>query len=511
MMLLLSAEQIRAWDAYTIAQEPIASVDLMERAASCFVDWFTLRFYPDQQRPIYIICGPGNNGGDGLVVSRLLLERGYQVFTYAVLFTPKKSEDFKVNEERLSKLKPLITITEEEDFPEIPSQGIVIDALLGTGINRPASGLCLSAVQWINDSQSTEVIAMDMPSGLFTDQALPEEAIAVRADYTVSFQAQKVAFMFAENAPYTGEVSILNIGLHPNYLEQVHTTYTYVTPDHIAPMYRRRKQYSHKGTYGHIMLVGGSKGKIGAIVLSSKASLRAGVGLLTSYVPYCGYNIFQTAVPEAMCITDPDFDCITEVPVVLNKFSSIGMGPGMGTQKESQEALKDFLTLYDNPMVLDADALNMMGKDPELLDKIPENSILTPHPKEFERLLGDKEYSNQFERLELQLAFSKRYNVIVVLKGAHTCITTPLGTVFFNSTGNPGMATAGSGDVLTGIITGLLGQGYAPVEAAVLGVYIHGLSADLAVEEVGVQAMIASDVVSYLGKAWKTIETYTFI
>jgi len=291
--------------------------------------------------------------------------------------------------------------------------------------------------------------------------------------------------------------------LHPNAIEQTESVYNFLTKEFISGKIKRREKFSHKGTYGHALLIAGSYGKMGASVLASQACLRSGVGLLTSHVPRLGYEIIQNSVPEAMISIDPFETVFSEVPE-LSPFSAIGIGPGLDKMPETQFALKALLQAKPNKLIIDADALNILSENQDWYGLLPENTILTPHPKEFERLAGPS--SNSFQRLQIQLQFSAKYNVIVVCKGANTCITFPDGRVFFNSTGNPGMATGGSGDVLTGIIVGLLAQNYSPEDATLIGVYLHGLAGNLAATEFGEYSLIAGDIISHLGKAFLQLE-----
>ena len=342
-----------------------------------------------------------------------------------------------------------------------------------------------------------------MPSGLFgEDNSDNDPEKILRADYTLTFQFPKLSFFFPENEAFTGEWIVLDIGLHPDIIASTPTPYYYLSREDVAERIRPRRKFSHKGTYGHAMLISGSCGRMGAAVLASRGCLRSGVGLLTVHVPRLGNDILQTAVPEAMLESDQSDILFSEVPD-LSPYSAVGAGPALGTRSNSQKALHTLITTAKIPLVLDADALNMLSLHPEWYDELPEDTVLTPHPKEFERLAGPAE--NGYQRVHKALEFAVKYKVIVVLKGAHTAITTPAGEVWFNMTGNPGMATAGSGDVLTGIILGLLAQRYEPAAAAMIGVYIHGLAGDLAREERGEEALIASDIIENLGGAFKKV------
>ena len=501
-MKILPVEKIREADAYTIEHEPIASIDLMERAASQIFHWLIKRV--DKTHHFRVFAGPGNNGGDGLAVARMLHQKGYHVDVYIVRYTDKTSEDFNVNYRRLQKETnvEIKDIQTPDDFPEMNSEEILIDAIFGSGLTRPVTGFVGDVVDKINNSDVVKV-AIDMPSGLFADKtSIKDENHIVRADYTLSFQLPKLAFMMAENDPFVGSWHLLDIGLHPDYLNSVPTQNYFMVKEDVAPLLKTRRKFSHKGTYGHALLIAGSYGKMGAAVLSAEACLRSGVGLLHVHLPQVGYNIMQTALPEAMISLDRYPNYFSEVPDLL-PYDAVGIGPGLGKEHQSQMALKLLLQEYKRPMVLDADALNILAENPTWLPFLPSSAILTPHPKEFERLAG--KWEDDFDKLEKQRAFASKYQVVVVLKGAHTSICSPDGKCYFNSTGNPGMATAGSGDVLTGIITGLLAQSYSPLEAAVLGVYLHGFAGDLSAKKVGYEALLASDLIKRLGKSFKKL------
>ena len=383
----------------------------------------------------------------------------------------------------------------------LPPGFVLIDALFGTGLNRAAEGLAADLIQVIN--QSTDpMIAIDMPSGLFTDISSHGQ-ISIRATHTLSFQCYKLAFLLPENALATGQVHILDIGLHPQYQEETATHFELLDDTIIQAIYRVRSRFAHKGNFGHALLLAGSTGKMGAAVLAARACLRSGAGLLSCHIPGNGLNILQTSVPEAMAIPDPHPDSVSSV-VSPEKYSAVGIGPGIGLSPESADCLKSLLDRYTQPVVIDADALNILATDKSLQERIPEGSILTPHPKEFERLAGPSQ--NDVDRIQKARELAARVKVVVVLKGHHTLVATPGGLCYFNNTGNAGMATAGSGDVLTGILTGLLAQGYSPVEAALLGVYLHGLAGDIAAAETSMESLIAGDIVSGLGQAFRQLQ-----
>lgn len=499
-MKILKADQIRSWDQFTIDKQPIASIDLMERAATkCFEwldenGWFVYSFS--------VFCGKGNNGGDGLAIARMLANRGCKVSVYILEFGHKGTEDFQTNLAKLHQYSSVdIHFIQDENFHSLAKETIVIDALFGSGLTRPPDGITSSLIDHINNS-GCAIISIDVPSGMSVDQSSKGNKI-VKANYTLSFQCYKLAFLLAENAAYVGEVVILDIGLMPEFLTSLDTNLEIVDKTFIRSIYKPRNRFAHKGNFGHALIVAGSYGKIGAAVLAGKACLRSGVGLLTCFIPKCGYEVLQTAVPEAMVMVDANSSIITKVDDDVLKYDSIGIGPGLGTASETRAAVKELVSVYKKPIVLDADALNGLSMEKKL-PSLPPGSILTPHPKEFERLFGESK--NDFERIEKALKNAKLLSCTIVLKGHHTFIATASGKGYFNNTGNAGMATAGSGDVLTGMITALLAQGYSSEEASVLAVYLHGLAGDIAANEFSKEAMIAGDIIEKIGNAFKQFE-----
>ncbi len=498
-MKIFPIEQIREADQYTIKHEPIASIDLMERAASAVCDYI-LEAAPDLRKSIHVFCGLGNNGGDGLVLSRFLLHVGFPVNTYIFRYSEQTSADFDVNLDRLQKhpKSKIYDLTAESELPTIAPDELIVDAIFGSGLARPIRGFTAQLIRHLNQSQAV-TIAVDIPSGLFADQPSPTGSAIVQADITLSFQMPKLAFMFPENDRLVGKWEILDIGLHPDYINKSATKHFFMTHEDVSPLLKKRGKFDHKGTFGHALLIAGGFGKMGAAILTTRAALRSGVGLVHTHVPRWGASIMQTACPEAMLSIDRYEYYLSEMPS-LEAYSAVGVGPGLGTEEQTQKALKLLIQECSLPLVLDADALNILSMNKTWIPFFPKNTILTPHPKEFERLAGS--WKNDFERLEKQREMAVKYGIYIVLKGAHTGIAFPDGHVYFNSTGNPGMATGGSGDVLTGIITGLLAQGYPPGKAAVLGVYLHGLAGDMAVDEISPEALIAGDLTLYLGKAF---------
>lgn len=502
-MKILSASQVQEWDLYTIANEPVSSLGLMERAANVCAEWISKRFPVSQY--IQVVCGLGNNGGDGLAVARLLAKRAYKVSVFIVRYSETTSEDFEENEKRLQEQKSIVikNVYSVGDLPDFSKDDLVIDAIFGIGLSRSAEGLAGDVIYSINKSRAT-IISIDVPSGLFSDKTSINNKNIIKATYTLTFEQPKLAFMYPENAESIGKWEILSIGLHKEYLESATASNCFLAKEDISKILKPRKKFSHKGNYGHALLIAGSYGKMGAAVLSAKGCMRAGAGLLTVRVPKCGYVILQTSLPEAMLDVDSSEICFSK-RVDLQKYNALGIGPGIGRAPETEKAFKLLIQEVSVPMVIDADAINILSENKTWLSFTKYENIYTPHPKEFERLIGKS--SDNFQRHQMQLDFAKKYFSYVILKGAYTCIACPDGTSYFNSSGNPGMATAGAGDVLTGIILGFLAQGYNSKEACLLGVYIHGLAADIAAEKVSKTALIAEDIISNLGEAFLTIET----
>ena len=501
-MKILSKDEIKKVDGYTILHEPIDSIDLMERAANACTNWIIQHIQPHLS--INVFCGVGNNGGDGLATARLLLQKGFIVKTFIVRAMAIPSEDFIKNEKRLASTKntEIYELVHVDQFPHLSESDIVIDALFGIGLNKPIEGIYSQVIQMINESSKT-VIAIDIPSGLMADtSSAANDGAIIKATYTLSFETVKLAFMMAENADFVGQFYILSIGVNQDIIQTFTTAPQLLELSMVQHILQPRKPFAHKGNFGHAVIIAGSYGKMGAAVLAAKACLRTGAGLLTMHVPSCGYSIIQTCIPEAM-VTCDEHDKFIATSIVLGRHQAIGIGPGLGCEKETANVLKLILRQNTQPMVIDADAINIIAEKLSWMKLITAGSIFTPHPKEFERLVGKT--SNQFERFSKQVEFSKRYQIFIVLKGKYTCITCPDGQAYFNSTGNPGMAKGGSGDALTGILTGLLAQGNTPKETCLLGVYLHGLAGDLAMAEIGERSLLASDLIDYIGKAYQSI------
>lgn len=499
MQPILNIEQIREWDKFTIENEPISSIDLMERAATAFTKRF-LEVIEKEDPNILLIASKGNNGGDGLVAGRLLNEKGYSVDILIADIQQNGSQDFNINLDRLDKKRiPYKYLNKYDDIPDFSSYDYIIDALFGSGLHRPVTGYWAELIEAINSSNKP-VYSLDIPSGMYADKTI--DGIAIKCDTCFTFETTKLGMLMSDNAEILKDWKTVSIGLKKEFLTTIDIKNYLIEKSDIKSILRPRNKFDHKGKYGHALISGGNKGMIGASVLSSKACLKTGAGLVTALVPDIGYNILQTVIPEVMTLSGYGNDFLSAVPP-LKKYSAIGIGPGLGKHDFTIDFLNEFLEKADIPLVIDADALNIIAENNYLIKKIPENSILTPHPGEFARLFGPS--ANSFERLDLLRQKAKEFKIFIVLKGAYTAIATPAGTVYFNNTGNPGMATAGSGDVLTGMITGLLSQGYSPLEASITGVFLHGLAGDIAGKRNGHYSLIAGDIVDNISNAFLDI------
>jgi hydroxyethylthiazole kinase-like uncharacterized protein yjeF len=495
-MKIFTAAQIKACDAFTIQEQNITSLELMERAAGACFEWIRKNYSMDT--PVLVICGMGNNGGDGLAITRILLQEGFSAKAVVLKHTEQFSPDATQNFTLLHHLAPdnVQILTEGMFVTELPENILLIDCLFGTGLNRPLEGWPAEFVREINELKNDK-IAVDIPSGLPSDSLPAKDASVIKAKHTLSFQFYKRSFLHKEAEPFTGTVHLLNIGLSEKFITTTHSQYNTIDLDLIKSIYQPRNQFGHKGAYGKAVLIGGSYGKIGAIALSTKAALRSGAGLVFIQAPQCGYEILQISNPEAMFIRGGK-DYIEQIDVEAN--TTVGIGPGLGQQPETKKALLSFLEHYNEPVVLDADALNILSEKEDYLHLLTPDTILTPHPKEFERLFGAAKDS--MYQVEIGRAKAMKYNIFIVLKGHHTAVLTPSGECWYNTTGNAGMATGGTGDVLTGIITSLRAQDYRAKNAALLGVYLHGLAGDIAATALSQEALIAGDILDYIGKAF---------
>ncbi|MCI0522332.1 MAG: NAD(P)H-hydrate dehydratase [Bacteroidales bacterium] len=498
-MKIFTSAEIREIDAATISLEPVTPGGLMERAATAAFG--KIKEYIAHDSNVTVFAGPGNNGGDGLVIARLLHEEQHHVRVYVVETGAAHSNEFRLNADRLARsgVAPF-TLADITLFPAVNRNEVIIDAIFGTGLSKPPSGIAAEVIRRINLT-GANVISVDVPSGLFCeDNTDANRDTIVRSSLTLTFQFPKISFMFAGNDDFTGRWEVVDIGLHQETIMKKPSRYHYIMREDVTPLLRKRRKFDHKGTCGHALLVAGSYGKAGAAILAAGAALRAGAGLVTVHTPVAAVLPVQAALPEVMVSPDPGAEFITAVPD-LSRYDAAGIGPGMGTDPDSRNVLKTILETSRIPLVLDADALNILARNRELLSLIPPHSVLTPHPGEFKRLTGEE--MTDFQLLERESRFAAEHNCILVLKGAHTSVALPDGRIFFNSTGNPGMATGGSGDVLTGMITALLAQGYDPVKAAIAGVYLHGAAGDVALRIHSEEAVIAGDILMNIGRAFR--------
>ncbi len=508
-MKLFTTQATRLLDQTAIEYESITSLDLMERAASAITGEICRTITPD--RRIYIFAGPGNNGGDALATARLLSERGYRptAYLFNTLASRHLSSNCEVNRRRLRECISInfqeITSHSGQFIPPAINEGdVIIDGLFGTGLKEPVEGGFASLIRFINDSKAF-VISLDIPSGMYGEwnQNNLHERI-VRAHLTLTLQSPKLAFFFAENEKFIGKVRVLDLNLHPRAIADTETPYYLTTEPDVAQRLRIRNRFSSKHDYGHLLLAAGQYAMTGAAVLSARAALHSGAGLVTVHSPRCSHLILQTAVPEAIYSPDKGENLIEQIPV-HPRYTAIAAGPGMGYNETTFAAFSHLIQEIKQPLLLDADALNCIAQDPSVLRMLPPETILTPHVYEFERIFGAE--NNDESRFKNLTYIAKKYDLIIVLKGRYTAVALPNGSVHLNYTGNPGMATAGSGDALTGVIGSLLAQGYAPAEAAIIGVYLHGVAGDLAAQAESEEYITAGDIIAHLGQAFKQIKS----
>ena len=503
-MKIFTTAQIRELDKYTIEHEPIASLDLMERAARVLTQVVVQEW--TVATPIVIFAGPGNNGGDALAMARMLSEQNYQVSVYLFNISGHLSADCAANKQRLldTKLaKNFVEVSTEFDPPVLDSNTLVIDGLFGSGLNKPLAGGFASLVKYINASPS-KVVSIDVPSGLMTeDNAYNVRANIIRANMTLTLQNPKLSFLFPENQQIVGQLRVLDIKLSKEGIEKIEASFTMIEESDVRERLLTRSPFAHKGQMGTALMIAGCYGMAGAAVLATKACLRAGVGKVVVNSPRRNIPILQTAIPEAVVRSGSEETIFAET-IDTDDYQAMGIGPGLGQSEQTAIALIAQLRRTQCPIVADADAINILGNHRAWLQQLPKEIILTPHPKELDRLEGHS--ADTYERITKACNLAERLKGYVILKGHHTAICCPDGHVMFNTTGNAGMATAGSGDVLTGILTGLLARGYKPQDACIVGVYLHGLAGDLAAKEIGEESLIAGDIIQYIGKAFKRLK-----
>lgn len=499
-MQLYTASALEQWELKTMQEQELAPLQLMERAAFACTEWLFHQF--SNTTEFIVFCGAGNNGGDGLAITRMLLNVGIIAQALWIGNKNKISDSNKRNLNRLENEYPEAIQFGTQDLEnKLGSKAVVIiDALLGIGTSRPAIGLLAEAIHKMN-SFVNKKISIDLPSGLPADECFEEHAPVVNADFTLTFQQYKRSLLHPEGGRKAGEIVVLDIDLSADFYEQSKSDFYYTSQEEAALIYQPRKQYTHKGTYGTAMLMGGSYGMIGAISFAAKSASRAGAGKTIIHAPACGEVTLQTLCPEALF--QPSGQQHIESFEGWSHATAIGIGPGMGTEASTAKALEELLHHCDKPMVLDADAINIIAGHKAWLDLLPENTILTPHPKEFERLFGTT--NNSFQRLALAVKKSQEFKIIIVLKDRHTAVCLPSGDCHYNLSGNAALATGGTGDVLCGLITGLLSQGYPARDAALLAVYLHGKAGEIAGRKFGLEAVLAEDVATAIGEAYKSL------
>lgn len=501
-MKIFTSAQIHELDNYTIEHEPVKSIDLMERAARALT--LAITDVWGSATSVIVFAGPGNNGGDALAVARMLLDKGYDVRAYLFNISGRLSEDCAENKRRLldKKAKALVEVTQEFEPPQLEAGMLVVDGLFGSGLNKPLAGGFASLVKYVNASPA-QVVSIDVPSGLMTeDNTYNVRANIMRADLTLTLQLPKLSFLFPESQQFLGRVKVLDIRLSAEGIAEIPSQYTLLEENDVRRLLLPRDPFAHKGKMGNALIIAGSYGMGGAAVLATKACLRAGVGKATICTPKQNNVIIQISVPEAIVRSGRDETVFSEA-VDTEDFQAVGIGPGLGTSEQTAIALITQLRRTPCPIVADADALNILASHRAWMQQLPPGIILTPHPKELDRLEGHS--TDSYERLTKACALAERIQGYVLLKGHHSALCLPDGHVVFNSTGNAGMATAGSGDVLTGIITGLLARGYKRADACIVGMYLHGLAGDIAAREVGEESLIAGDIIRCLPQAFRRL------
>ena len=501
-MKLFTREQLLAWDKASIDLLYADSSDLMELTGSqCAL---ALLDRAPAGRYVFF-CGTGNNGGDGLVMARLLHEQQMGVHVYIIGEPDKGSKDFRLNLQRALDCDVSLEFIHEmpDDEFDIEHDDVLVDAIIGTGLKGPVEDWRADLIEEINGF-TNPIVSIDIPSGLDADAEEEQEGSIIEAAFTFTLQVPKRALLFSENDHFVGKLLIVALALDPEYAEDENCHWQFVNDADLWHVLRPIEKYRHKGNRGHLQIIAGSRGMMGAAMLASYASMRAGAGKVTACVPECGVHMMQTSVPEVLCQSGLG-ENVCEHFEAVEGATALVIGPGCSAGPEATKMIDTWLRTCKLPAVIDADALNIIAQE-GWLKRLPQRCVITPHVGEFDRLFG-KHYSS-FDRLQTQLKISRELKIFILLKGAHTRITAPNGFVYFNSTGNPGMATAGSGDVLSGMIGSFLAQGYEPLDAALLGAFLHGLAGDFAAESRGVDSMIARDIIEFIGDAFVQLRSF---
>ncbi len=504
-MKIFNSAQIAEIDRYTLEAQHLKEYDLVTRVGKRLAQWMRGNLVLKRSK-VVIFAGTGNNGNDAIALAKILGGWDIDCQLYVI---GSKSKNSSLRRQLIEELYIFSTVRwkelcEGDEIPPLPNICYIVDGIFGTGLNRSVEGFYCKLIEKINSS-GAKVISIDVPSGLLSDHRNEDEsASVVRAHHTLTIQFPKLCMFFKENYQYTGDWEVIDVDLDLDIIDTIETPYSMIEKNSVRSILKKRGKYSHKGDYGHGLLIAGSAGMAGSAILAARGALRAGLGLLTLHVPKRLHDILQVSVPEAICETDRSDSIFTGInPRIAEKFDAVAVGPGIGKSPDTVAALKDIINSCNRPMVIDADAINILSTNKEMLELIPQNSVITPHPREFARIAG--KYRDSREAAEMQMEFSAKNNITVVLKGANTSVSTPDGKMWFNSTGNPGMATAGSGDVLGGIILGFLSQGYSAREAAIAGTYLHGLSGDIVAAIKGEASLIAGDIADNLGEAFKRV------
>lgn len=504
-MRIFNNETIRAIDKATIENENVTASDLVERASEAIANEIISRWRPN--KPISIFAGFGNNGADALAVARILIEQGYnpEIFLFNIGGN-MLSNECRICRDKLLELGDInfTEIVKNFTLPALSSNHVVIDGLFGSGLNKPICGGFTTVIQYINESGAT-IVSIDVPSGMLGDwNANPINRNIIHANLTLAIQFPRLAFFLKDNAQLVGEWKVLEIGLSKEAIKNSATNFFLVEKSDIRCAIKKRNAFASKADCGSALIVAGSYGMMGAAVLSANAAIRSGVGKITVQSPQCGYNVMQVSAHEAMFVADKHELILTDI-APRHTYDGIAIGPGIGTHEYTIQALEKFLKNTKQPIILDADALNCIALRPSLLNYIPSNSIITPHAGEFDRIFG--EHKTDEARLRTALDRAKRYNIIIVLKGRHTAVVRHDGMIFFNSSGNASLATAGSGDVLTGLMAGFLAQGYVPEIASLIAIYVHGVAGEISSETHGIFGVKAGDIADNVGRALKQILT----